>query len=168
MTTLASSLEKAMTWRQPDAWKRLYELRSDRGVAGLLRFSSWLRSDATGQIGDREWRFVRTGFLTHRVEVFEKGSDTRVAEFTERFPGGSGTVALADGRRFEASNNVTLTEWRLCDSSDVPLVRCHHAGGFLHTSATVEIRRNSRSMETDAWLVLFGWYLFVLKHGNSA
>lgn len=112
-------------------------------MVGLLRFPAWHRFDATGRIGDDERQFVRKGFLTQRVEVLGGSASTKVAEFTERFPGGSDGVALANGPILEASNNFLLTEWRLSDGREVPPVRCHHAGGFLRSSATVDIRREA-------------------------
>jgi hypothetical protein len=163
-----SVLDRQLSWRQPNAMTRTWELRSRDGVIGLLKFPSLLRFEATGRIGDRAWRFVRKGFLTSKVEVWDDASGRRIAEYTGHFPGGSGSVALEDNQRLEAFNNFLLTEWSLRDRQDRTLLRIHNAGVFLHTSASVDLPASSPLLDANPWLILLGWYVLVLKHGDSA
>lgn len=95
------------------------------------------------------------------------GSDVDIAMFRNNTWSGGGSLELPDGRKFLATTNFWQTSFELKTEADETLVR-FKTRGLLHLSATVEIQPDAAAMPELPWLVMFGWYLVVMMHMDSA
>ena len=167
-TTLTRELPATLRWHHPHAFQQTYELRAGNEVVGMLRFPSLLRFHAVGQLAGGTWRFERRGFLTGKIVVLPENGSMPVGELVEKFPGHSGTVTLADGRRLVTATSWLLNDWTLKTELGRNLIHYHRIGGVLHHSATVDLEGDRDLINRQPWLVLLGWYQLVLKFGESA
>lgn len=83
-----------------------------------------------------------------------------------------GTLALADGRKFESSGklfhrrNWDFTQelyYAFMTETGKTLVRYKHINdGFLHNSAEVQIYPVAKEVAETPWIVLFAWYFILI------
>ena len=156
-----------LKWSQPSALGRHYELRRSGDLIARLQFRSRLGALATAESGDGSWTFKREGFWKHKATVRSSGSEVDVATFLDNTWKSGGTLEFPDGRRFPATTNLWSTNFAFESNAGETLVRYHYSGVF-RLSAEVEIRQPAKAMAELPILVLFGWYLAVMLHMNSA
>ena len=158
-----------LEWRQPNAFRRIYELTCDGNEVATLRFEKGLGSLATAECGSGKWTFKRTGFLSPQVSVREAGSETDLAIFTPSWTG-CGWLAFGSGRRYRLrQTNFWATEWAFQGEQDgspaVTLTGPHNVfkpGGHARVAPSA-----AESPETPVMLVLI-WYLRILMNEDAA
>ena len=73
-----------LVWREPQ--RRSHEVTCNGEVVAALRFEKGWGSLATGECGQTQWTFKRTGFLSPRITVRQVGSETDIAGRTRPIP----------------------------------------------------------------------------------
>ena len=156
-----------LTWSQPSAGRREYELRSGAELVAALKFRSRFGTLATAESGDACWTFKRVGFWQSRASIRACGSETDLAVFTNQTWGNGGTLEFAGGRAFKATTNFWMTNFELLTDADEVLVRFKY-GGVFRRSAEVEILPAAKGISEVSLLVLFGWYLVIMLDIDTA
>ena len=65
-----SNLEQAgLSWIQPKARERFFELRSGDPLFATLSFRSGFGTMATAETAEGSWTFKRAGFLNPRISI---------------------------------------------------------------------------------------------------
>lgn len=90
-----------------------------------------------------------------------------MAVFEHNTWSGGGTLTMPDGRTLRVTTNLwqSKIEFRLED--DRMLFR-YRTEGFLRQQATLEMTPAGKALQELLWLLLFGWYLVVMMHDDSA
>ena len=159
---------RSLTWNQPHTFKREYELLADEEPVATLTFASMFGSLAKGRSADGCWTFKRQGFLATHVTIRECDSAENLAIFRNNTWSGGGTLELPDGRKYIANSNFWLTRYAIQTTGETPLITFDHVSGMLHLSSTVIIEDAARDLRELPWLVMLGWYLTVMQHGDAA
>ena len=121
MKSLIEIAERQLSWTQPNAFKRNYELRAGDDVAATLDFKSSFGSFATGRSGDGCWTFKRVGFWQTRATIRECERGTEIGSFKNNTWKGGGTLELPDGRRYLATTNIWQTKLEFQTESETPI-----------------------------------------------
>jgi hypothetical protein len=157
-----------LEWRQPEAFRRLYQLTRDGEVVGTLGFEKLGGSLATGQYGGSAWTLKRTGFLSPRVLVREAGFDQDFAIFTPTWTGG-GTLALASGRGYQLrAKNFWATEWAFEAEDGTPAMVLSGSPGLFRQGAHATVTDFGGSLPEAPVLVLLIWYLRILMNEDAS
>jgi hypothetical protein len=164
---IAEVIGKELEWVQPSAWKMEYELHAGNELIATLRFRSSFGSFATAESADGCWTFKRVGFWQTRVTIRGCESDTNIAMFRNNTWSGGGTLELSDGRKILATTNLWQTNLEFKTEEGATLIRLKTAG-LVHLSAKVEIQPHADGLPELLWIVMFGWYLAVMMHMDSA
>jgi hypothetical protein len=164
---LAEVIGRELEWVQPSAWKMEYELRAGDETIATLRFRSSFGSFARAESADGCWTFKRVGFWQTRVTIRGCESDTDIATFKNNTWSGGGTLELPDGRKILATTNLWQTNLEFKTEAGATLIRFKTAG-IVHLSARVEIQPDAAGVPELLWVALFGWYLALMMHMDSA
>ncbi|HXI88378.1 MAG TPA: hypothetical protein VNO24_00055 [Blastocatellia bacterium] len=167
MKKLADLLDRELKWTQPATLKMHYELNAGDELAATLRFRSLFGSLATGESGDGCWTFKRAGFFQTRATIRVCGEEADIAVFKHNTWSGGGALELQDGRKMLATTNLWQSNLEFKTESGEVLLRFQSAG-LMHLSALVEIRPEAIGLAELPWMVMFGWYLIVMMHMDSA
>ena len=81
---------------------------------------------------------------------------------------GGGTLEQPNQRTYRANSNFWQTRYEIFDNSDSPLVTFSRVRGVLHLASDVTIHDAARSLPELPWMVMLGWYLTVMQHGDTA
>ena len=168
MKNIARLIDHELKWVQPSALKQEFELQTDGEVAATLRLKSSFGSFATAESADGCWTFKRVGFWQTRATVRTCDSETDIATFKNNTWKGGGTLELADGRKYLANTNFWQTEFEFKTETGERLFGYKHIGGVMHLSAQVQIEPPAATLPELPWLVMFGWYLALMLHRDSA
>jgi hypothetical protein len=156
-----------LTWGQPTALARMYELKTDDEVAGTLEFHNVSGSLATARVGTRCWTFKRVGFFQSRVVVRACGASPDVAVFRPQTWLGGGTLETTDGKRILVDTSFWKSVMRFTLDSGETLATLATSGVF-HLTGTVQINSGSTELEQLPLLLSLGWYLVVMMHSDMA
>lgn len=168
MKNIAHLIDRELKWTQPHALKHEFELQADGEVAATLRLKSSFGSFATAQSADGCWTFKRVGFWETRATVRACDSETDIATFKNNTWKGGGTLVLANGRKYLASTNFWQTQYEFKTETGERLFGYTNIGGVMHLSARVQIEPQVVNLPELPWLVMFGWYLALMMHRDSA
>ena len=149
---------------------RHFELRGaeDVDVLATLTFVSMLGSLARGESGDGCWTFKRAGFIRTHVTVRDCQAQEDLAIFRNNTWSGGGTLELSDGTRYLANSNFWQTRYDIRTTDEKPVVTFERIGGVLHLASDVIVHTQARGVRQLPWLVMLGWYLTVMQHGDAA
>jgi len=156
-----------LKWTQPSMMRMQYELLTGETVAATLNFRSSWGTFATAESADGCWTFKRIGFWQNCASIRVCGSETDLAIFTNNTWANGGTLEFVGGRSYKISNNFWMTKYEICNSAEEPVLRFNY-GGFLHTSAEVEILPGAASLPELAPMLMFGFYIAIMLHNDSA
>src|SRR5262245_51120332 len=159
---------KEMSWVQPRAMKKDFELQSGDDTIATLRFRSPFGSFATAETADGAWTLKRVGFWNPHLTVRIADTETQVASFKNKTWTDGGTLELANGRFLRANSNFWNTKYEFKDANDEMLIRFVKVGGLLHLSSNVEIMPAGAKLDELPLLVVVGWYLTVTMHSDAA
>lgn len=168
MKNIAHLIDRELKWVQPHALKQEFELQVDGELAATLRLKSSFGSFATAQSADGCWTFKRVGFWQTRATVRACDSEIDIATFKNNTWKGGGTLELADGRKYLANTNFWQTEWAFNTETGERVFGYKNIGGVMHLSALVQIEPHVVSLPELPWMVMFGWYLALMLHRDSA
>lgn len=155
-----------LKWEQP-GMKMAFDLMTGDTLVATLKFRSAWGTLAYADSGDGSWTFKRVGFWQKSASIRINGVDEDLAIFTNNTWSQGGTLEFANGQSFKATTNFWMTQMEWQTEDDQPLVR-FHIGGFFKQSAEVEILPEATQIPELPILILFGWYLILMLHSDSA
>ena len=167
MKPLADVIHGDLRWVQPRVFDRAFELRHLDEIVATLSFRSAFGSFATAASAGGSWTFKRVGFWQPRATVRAEGGTDDLAVFEHNTWSGGGTLALADGRPIRVTTNFWQSKIEFLSADDDVLFR-YLTEGFLRQESQLEILPSLERMPEMPWLLLFGWYLVVMMHQDSA
>jgi hypothetical protein len=167
MKRIAERTDQELKWVQPSTFKMAYELRSGEEVVAALRFRSAFGSLATAESLDGCWTFKRVGFFQTRATIRLCGTEQELAVFRNNTWSSGGTLEFPGGSKLQATTNIWQTNLEFRGEDGELLVR-FKSGGLIHLSAQVVIPAQAAGRPELPLLVLFGWYLTVMMHQDSA
>ena len=155
-----------LKWVQP-SMKMEYELLTGETLAATLKFRSMWGTLAFVNSGDGDWTFKRIGFWQPRATVRVEGRTDDLAVFEHHTWSGGGTLTLAGWRPVRVTTNVWHSKIEFLSADDDVLFR-YLTEGFLRQESQVEVMPSLGRMPERLWLLLFGWYLVVMMHEDTA
>ena len=167
MTRLSDVIHSDLHWVQPRVFDRAFELRHLDEIVATLSFRSAFGSFATATSADGSWTFKRIGFWQPRATVRVEGRTDDLAVFEHHTWSGGGTLTLAGGRPVRVTTNVWHSKIEFLSADDDVLFR-YLTEGFLRQESQVEVMPSLGRMPERLWLLLFGWYLVVMMHEDTA
>jgi hypothetical protein len=175
MENISRAFSLHAEWIQPKAMERRFELRTGDLLFASLAFTKMTGSLATATSSDGSWTFKRVGFFNPRATIRTDGADTDLGIYTPKWSGASGILQMADGTPYHwrhANFWATKMEWTTPARS--PLVTFQSGvensrlSDMFKVQAGVSFSVEARHLKELSLLVLFGWYLVVLDHDDSA
>lgn len=168
MRHVSDVADRELTWIQPSARKRDYELRAGEEVIITLHWEKGWGSLATAASGGGRWTLKRAGFWHPHVTVRVAGSETDSAVFRAAWTG-SGTLELSPTRQLRwASANFWHSQWTWQQADGTPLVHFKAKAGLTKIQGGVDVEAAALTLPELDLLVPLGWYLLVLYHQDSA
>jgi hypothetical protein len=155
-----------LKWVQP-SMKMEYELLTGETLAATLKFRSMWGTLAFVNSGDGDWTFKRIGFWQNRASIRATDSEEDLAVFTNNTWSNGGLLKFSGGKCYKATTNVWMTRMEWLTEDEQPLV-AFKIGGFFKHSAEVEIMSAAARLPELPILVLFGWYLILMLHRDTA
>jgi hypothetical protein len=163
----AVATAEELSWQQPSAMRRVYELRAGDELAATLSFRSDWGSLATAESADGCWTFKRVGFWQSRVTVRRCVSDEDLATFQHNTWTGGGTLTRADGLAYHLTTNTWQTKLTVLDSQQLPLLH-YDSKGWFKLKAALAVEPQAISNPDLPWLAMFGWYVVVMMYFDAA
>ena len=102
------------------------------------------------------------------MTVRECQAQDDLAIFRNNTWAGGGTLEFPDGRRYAANSNLWQTRYDIRTTDEEPIVTFDRIRGVLHLGSEVMVHPQARSVRELPWLVMLGWYLTVMQHGDAA
>lgn len=167
MRRLGDVIHGDLRWIQPRVLGRSWELRCGDEVAASLAFRSAFGSFATAVSADGSWTFKRVGFWQTRATVRVEGGADDLAVFEHNTWSGGGTLTLSGGRPIRVTTNFWQSKIEFLAGDDAVLFR-YLTEGFVRQESQLEVMPPFLRMPELPWLMLFGWYLVVMMHEDSA
>jgi hypothetical protein len=165
---LDQTVGRELEWRQPETFRRFYQLTCNGSEVATLRFEKRSGLLATGECGNGKWTFKRTGFLSQRVSVCEAGSDTDLAIFTRSW-NGKGSLVFSSGRRYQLRpTNFWATEWAFQSEGESPVVTVSGPHGFFKQGGNTRAAPSAAGSPETPLLLLLIWYLRILMNDDAA
>jgi len=166
MEPIDASTDRALEWRHVSSHPRAFELTSDAGVCGSLRWEPGRGSLAVARTAGGLWSIKRIGFLRPRITVRPLHGQAEIAVYAPGLTGG--VLHHADGRHFPfARKGLWAPYWAFRRHDGPPFIRFRAAGDGDSLGAAVEIEKLTVSHDVVPLLVVIGWYLIVLAHDDE-
>lgn len=167
MRHLAEVVHRNLHWIQPRVLGRVWELRCGDDVVATLAFRSAFGSFAAAASADGSWTFKRVGFWQTRATVRVEGGTDDLAVFEHDTWSRGGTLTLAGLRSLRVTTNLWQSKIEFLAEDETVLFR-YLTEGFLRQESQLEVTPSLERVPEMPWLILFGWYLVVMMHEDSA
>lgn len=175
MRPIAEVLALPLAFLQPRAIERSYELRAGGELVATLEFQSSFGSLAVAHAAAETFTFKRVGFFSPRATARREGSERDLAVYTPRWTGRDGELVLASGEPLHfGPANFWGTRFAFGDADGRTLTtfgpepEVHRFSDLFRTQAVVRVDPAAAVRPDLALLVLFGWYLVILRHQDAA
>ncbi len=175
MLSLSDHLTSELSWVQPKARQRTFELKAGEALVGGLTFETAFGSLATATANGQAWSFKRMGFFRPHVTVRQAGGTEEIAVYRPKWSGTEGELTFMEGRVYHWHvANFWATRYEIQDVEGSALVTYRSGGvdsgakGLFKQQALVDITDLGRTSPDVGPLVLVGWYLIVLQQEDSA
>jgi hypothetical protein len=170
MEAFSTAIGLQLYWVQPKTFERQFELRTQNGLFGGVRFETDWGTLATASSATGRWTFKRVGFLNPRVTVREAGANDDRAVYWPKLWRGDGWLEFVKGGRFHwKSTNFWGTEWGFSNVQEEllfvlkPGVEKPKMSDLLKTQGVVEIGPQGHGQAELPLLLMLGWYLMILR-----
>ena len=164
-----------LSWSQPKALQRAFELREGDRLLGTLSFVKSFGSLAEASMATGDWTFKRVGYFRPRVTVRRRGQETDLAVYQPKGWGSEGELQFAGGRVYAwKPANFWATRFNFVDGAGRALIAFKPGSeeskrsDLFRFQALVEIDPSASRLEELPLLVSLGWYLMILHHQDSA
>jgi len=163
-----------LSWSQPKALQRTFELREGKRLLGTLSFLKSTGSLAEASMESGDWTFKRVGFLRPRVTVRCRGQETDLAVYHPNGWGSEGDLQLAADRIYAwKPANFWATKYNFVDGAGKTIVAFKPGAeenkwsDLFKFQALVEIDPSASRLEELPLLASLGWYLMILQHEDA-
>jgi hypothetical protein len=159
---------RLLSWTQPKAFRRAYELRAgDELLATLHWEKKTLHHDAVGETHQGCWAIKNSRLLHPRVTVRAAETDAIQAVFTAHL-NGKGTVHLRNQNEFLwLSTDFWGAEWGLFNSKRNPILQIIPNYGLIRASAEVNLQPEAFQYPELPLLAILGWYLMLEMNSEA-
>jgi hypothetical protein len=164
-----------LSWSQPKALQRVFELREGNRLLATLSFVKPFGSLAEACMVTGEWTFKRVGYFRPRVTVRRRGQETDLAVYQPKGWGSGGELQFAGGRIYAwKPANFWATKFIFVDGAGKTLVAFKPGSeeskwsDLFRFQALVEIDPSAGRLEELPLLVSLGWYLMILHHADAS
>jgi len=175
MEPLEITPHSLLSWSQPKALERTFELRDGNRLSGTLCFAKSFGSLAEASTTAGDWTFKRVGYFRPRVTVRRRGQETDLAVYAPKGWGAEGELQFEGGRIYVwKPANFWATKFNLVDSAGMILVAFKPGteeskwSDLFKYQALVEINPSASRLEELPLLVSLGWYLMILHHEDAS
>ena len=150
-----------LTWTQPDARRRGYELRAGEEVIATLGFERG--GSAVAETTEGRWRFEQTGRLGRWVTVRVADTGAEVATFVPGWTG-AGVLEVAGGSRFAwGPANLWRSCWVWRGEGEEPMLSVGSRHGPTKLDGRCTVEPAGRDRPELALLAMLGWYHLALR-----
>jgi hypothetical protein len=167
MKNIRSVVDHELTWTQQSLMKSEYELRFGGDLVATLRFPKMMGTIGVAKSGDGSWTFERIGFWKTKTVVKASGSTVELASYTSNAWKGGGILQLPSGKKLAVWRSIWKGVFEIRTEEGEPLYQIEQLTSF-RVSASVRINRRALQIPELPWLVLFGFYLFVMARSDAA
>jgi hypothetical protein len=164
-----------LSWSQPKALQRTFELRDGNRLFGTLSFVKSFGSLAEASMAAGDWTLKRVGYFRPSVTVRRRGQEADLAVYEPRGWGAEGELQFAGGRIYAwKPANFWATKFNFVDTAGRPLVAFKPGAeeskwsDLFKFQALVEIEPSANRLEELPLLVSVGWYLMILHHEDAS
>jgi hypothetical protein len=161
----------ALSWKQPNAFRRAFELCWHDDVLATMEWEKPSGSLAVVRSAEGRWTLKRSGFLSPKVTARVAGTDKEAASFRPNWRG-EGVLELDESRRFYWVQNDPYwgSRWAFRDELHRPILTVTLNDGLhniLKYEAFVDIDDAVARMPGLSLMAAMGWYVMVLSSGES-
>lgn len=166
MIKISELANAPLKWVQPRLrWH--FELRFGETIFATLRFQSAFKTIAWAESGDGSWVFKRFGFWQNQASIWESGTEKGIAIFKQHTWKRGGILTFNHGNQYKIRANFWFTKFDWLDMEENPLAT-FNMGGFFKQNADVEVLPRAATLAELPILVLFGWYIILIKIRDAA
>jgi hypothetical protein len=165
MRSLAALVGSKLSWNQPQAAERYYELRAGGTIVATLAWEKAFGSLATAVTSEGSWSFKRVGFLRPVVTVRRPGDADNAAVFQPGWTGEGQLRVGAASYRWHG-RGFWRDEWAWLGEAGQELVSFGRDPKLLRKEAHVLVRVASPASDLSL-LVPFGFYLMLLSADDA-
>ncbi len=162
-----------LTWLQPRALARAYELRAGEALLGRLTFTYTWRSQAIAETAEGRWSFERAGILHPRINIRAADHEESLVVYQPRF-WGEGVLNWPDGRSFTwKPKGFWSLESTLSDAAGQVVLRFRYSrekrklGDMFKLQVVVELQQVEPYRDLLPLLVPLGLYLMLLRQQDA-
>ena len=167
MKNIRSVVDHELTWSQQSIFKNEFELRFGGELVANLRLPKMIGTMGVAESGDGSWTFERIGFWKSKTVIKASGSSDELGSYTGNTWRGGGIVTLPTGKRYTVWRSIWKGVFELRTEEGEPLFQIQQRTSF-RVSASVRMNRRALQIPEFPWLVLFGFYLFVMARSDAA
>jgi hypothetical protein len=163
MKKLSEVTTQSLSWIQPKAVRREFELRIGDEVGAILRWENFFGSLVSIQTDDSKWLIRRSGLLWRRMTIHREGDYSGDAEF--RFGWfGRGVLDVQGGDFYKWRRTRFLPwEWTFSNASDFPVVRFRPRLAWFKSRGEIDLAESATLHRNQLpLLILAGWYLVLV------
>jgi hypothetical protein len=161
-------LPAMLSWRQPQASRRYFELVSEDRTLAALRFPKLTGTLAEAQADGTSYTFKRSGFLRPKVTIRKApfDQDIGVVNMSRR---GDGEVDMINGRRYVIRRpSVWSFRWQVFDESDGLMADVRSRSGLLRLEGKADITEKGALSADMLLLLVLEWYIMALIRRDSS
>ena len=169
MKSIGALKWRSLSWMQPKAIQRYFELRHDKEVYATLTWQKTFGSLAVGTYAGESISLKRAGFLSPYISVRVVPTGQEIALLRMRF-GGYGEFEFADGRKYTLQKlGFWKREWGLADWNNVLMLKIIEWGGLLKNHGDIRLQPHVNGSTANlARLLVIAWYAITLIREEQA
>lgn len=151
--------EPSLTWSQPRAFRRWYELRGAHGLVGELRFPGLFTAKARATVGQSLWDIRSEGLHHSQVQMVRAGSNDAEVTFTRHWLWSGGTLDFR-GRPPLRMRIALLRRKLLLQTPAGERILSLSYRGVLHSRGELHFGPRATTYEPNV-LAVIAWYLAI-------
>jgi len=167
MKNIRSVVDHELSWSQQSLLKSEYELRFGGELIATLRFPKMIGTIGVAESGDGSWTFERIGFWKSKTVVKASGSSDELGSYTSNTWKAGGVLELPTGKKITVWRSIWKGRFEFRTEEGESLYQIQQLTSF-RVSASLRINRRALQIPELPWLVLFGFYLFVMARSDAA
>lgn len=157
-----------LSWVQPKAFSRYWELLQDGNVAGKLSWEGAFSHKAVAEFADGRWFFNQPRLFKADIQVTKEGlpGDIAIGRINWR---GHGTLEFTDGKTYKwTRSGFFCITWHLVTATDQQMLDMTRKNKFIRTEADIQVSPFVADDPHLPVLIGFLWYLVQIERRRSA
>ncbi|MBI5867282.1 MAG: hypothetical protein HZB43_03180 [candidate division Zixibacteria bacterium] len=157
-----------LTWVQPKAFRREFELQAADEPVARIQWETAFGSLVSVQTSEGRWLIKRFGLFWRQGSISREGDAGELATFTFGWFGRARLDTQRADHYFWARSGFWLPTWTFTNSSGFPVARFRLSGFFLKSKGEIEVCESAQLHQPDLpLLLLIGWYLVLVIQRRS-